>query len=127
MTTFSNPWKLLIAVSIINVLVATGFSIAGLIAPQSILPANAIPGKASSIFALYAAARTIPLAIIVIYCVINRNKSSIITLGILAAIVQLMDGFIGVYQQDIMKALGPFFLSLIQFASLIWAWKTDKT
>jgi hypothetical protein len=119
-------WKLLIAVTIINVLVATGYSIAGIIVPQSILPNTVIPNKASFIFALYAGARTIPLAVIAIYSIIVRNKTSIISLGILAGFVQFIDGFIGIYQQDIMKSAGPFFVSLIQFAALIWVWKTDK-
>ena len=113
-------------ITLINVLVATGYSLAGIIAPQSILPVNTISSKASFIFALYSGARTIPLAIMVIYSIVARNKTSILVLGTLAGFVQFIDGFIGVYQQDIMKSAGPFFLSIIQFASLIQVWKTDE-
>jgi hypothetical protein len=46
----------------INVLVASGFSIVGIIRPEYLLPAGSAPTQASLILALYAAARTIPLA-----------------------------------------------------------------
>jgi hypothetical protein len=48
-------------VTAINVLVASGFSIAAL--PKSILPAGYAPTEASFIFAMYAAARSIRLAL----------------------------------------------------------------
>src|ERR1700716_4312448 len=41
-------------VTAINVLVASGFSIAGLVSPKSILPADYAPTEASFIFAMYA-------------------------------------------------------------------------
>ena len=44
----------------INVLVASGFSLAGLVISQSVLPGAGTPGRASQVFALYAAARTFP-------------------------------------------------------------------
>ncbi len=50
----------------VNVLVASGFSLAGLVSPQSILPSADAPSDASLIFALYAAARTIPRALFVV-------------------------------------------------------------
>ena len=93
-------------------IVATGYAIAGIIAPHTILPATATPNEASFIFALYAAARTIPLAAVVIYTIITKNKTSVFTLGILAGIIQFIDGFVGIYQQDIMKSAGPFFFLL---------------
>ena len=64
MTTISSQAKAMRLASFItaaNVLVASGYSIAGLISPESILPANSVPTKASFIFAMYAASRTIPL------------------------------------------------------------------
>jgi hypothetical protein len=47
-------------ITAINVLVAVGFSVAGLVNPKWILPASYVPTEASFIFALYAAARTSP-------------------------------------------------------------------
>jgi hypothetical protein len=68
--------------------VTTGFSIAGIIAPQSMLPDTAIPNKASFVFLLYAEAQTIPLAIIAIYSVIVCNKTAVILFRILAGCIQ---------------------------------------
>ena len=48
-------------VTAVNVLIAAGFSIAGLVSPKSILPAGSVPGEASFIFAMYAAARSISM------------------------------------------------------------------
>ena len=49
-------------VTAIYVLVASGFSIVGIIRPQYLVPAGYVPTKVSLILAMYAAARTIPLA-----------------------------------------------------------------
>src|SRR5258708_31108381 len=50
-------------VTAINVLVASGFSIAPIIRPQYLIPAQSVPTEASLLLAMYAAARTIPLAL----------------------------------------------------------------
>lgn len=52
------------ALTALNVVVASGFSIAGLIKPELVLPAGATSTDASAIFAMYAAARTIPLVFV---------------------------------------------------------------
>jgi hypothetical protein len=56
----SAPKRIASLVTAINVLVAGGFSIAGLVSPKSMLPAGYAPTEASFIFAMYAAARSIP-------------------------------------------------------------------
>jgi len=48
--------RLASAVTLINVLVATGFSIFGLVRPDLIVPAGTMASGASAIFAMYAAA-----------------------------------------------------------------------
>src|SRR3981189_901199 len=50
-------------VTAINVLVASGFSIAAIIRPQYLVPAESVPTETSLLLAMYAAARTIPLAL----------------------------------------------------------------
>jgi hypothetical protein len=42
-------------------LVASGFSIAAIIRPQYLVPAESVPTEASLLLAMYATARTIPL------------------------------------------------------------------
>jgi hypothetical protein len=102
----------------INVLVATGFSVIGLINPKLMLPPSAITTDASFIFALYAAARTIPLALFTLVVIYRRSSSNLIVLGFLAGCIQFVDGFVGIYQQDIAKSVGPFILAALQFGAL---------
>ena len=60
-------------VTAINVLVASGFSIAGLVSPKSMLPAGYAPTEASIIFAMYAAARRIPLALMALIAIYKQS------------------------------------------------------
>jgi hypothetical protein len=106
-------------VTAINVLVASGFSIAALISPQSVLPAGYIPTESSSLFALYAAARTIPLALITLAAIYLRAMSALLVLGTLAGVIQLLDAGIGLFQHDPGKFAGPLFIAAIQFSVVL--------
>jgi hypothetical protein len=105
-------------VTIINVLVATGYSVAGLIDPSLIMPVSSVITDSTNIFAMYAAARTIPIALLAIWAVIKRTRQELFILGILAGSMQFLDGFIGLYQHDLGKTIGPFVLALLQFIAL---------
>lgn len=119
-------WTCLCLLTAVNVLLSTGYCIAGVIAPQTILPAGVVSNEAAFIFALYAAARTIPLAALVLYAIITQKRAAIIILAVLAGLIQFLDGFIGIYEQDLQKSAGPFALALAQFISIAWAVKTAK-
>ncbi len=105
-------------VTTVNVLVAAGFSVAGIINPASILPVDISADKAIAIFALYAAARTIPLAAATIIFVFGKRRDGLFTLAFLAGVAQLLDGFIGIYQHDVSKTAGPFFIAVVTFIAL---------
>jgi hypothetical protein len=105
-------------VTAINVLVAGGFSIAGLISPKSILPASYVPTEASFIFAMYAAARTIPLALITLIAVYKNSESALLILGTLAGFIQLLDGGVGLLQHDFGKTIGPLVIAALQFSAM---------
>ena len=107
--------RLLSWITAINVLVACGFSVAGLVAPQVLLPSGSISNEASRIFALYAAARSIPLAFVALAVIYKRSTSSLVILGILAGIIQFSDAGVGLYQHDLGKTVGPLVIALIQF------------
>ena len=62
MTTI-KAMRLASLVTAINVLVASGFSIAAIFRPEAVVPAGSIPTEAALLLAMYAAARTIPLAL----------------------------------------------------------------
>ena len=114
------------ALTALNVLVASGFSIAGLIKPELVLPTGETPTNASAIFAMYAAARTIPLALITIVAVYNGSASALFVLGLLAGVIQLVDAAVGLLQHDIGKTVGPLFLAILQVYAVTIFWKASK-
>jgi hypothetical protein len=111
----SGPVRMASLVTAINVLVAGGFSIAGLVSPQSILPAGYAPTEASMIFAMYAAARSIPLAFMALIAIYQRSESALLILGALAGFIQLLDAGVGLLQHDLGKSIGPLVIAALQF------------
>jgi hypothetical protein len=114
----ATAFRLASVVTAINVLVATGFAIAGIVAPASILPAGDAPTDASFVFALYAAARALPLAGFVLVAIYKRASSSLLVLGGLAGIAQFLDAGIGVIQHDPGKIGGPLVIAVLQMLAL---------
>jgi hypothetical protein len=102
-------------VTAINVLVAGGFSIAGLVSPKSILPAGYAPTEASFIFSMYAAARSIPLALIALIAIYKHSESALLILGTLAGFIQLLDAGVGLLQHDLGELIGPLVIAAFQF------------
>jgi hypothetical protein len=102
-------------VTAINVLVASGFSIAAIIRPQYLLPVGSVPTQASLILAMYAAARTIPLALFALWAIYKQSTPALLILGALAGAMQLLDAGIGLFEHDIGKCAGPLFIAVFQF------------
>jgi hypothetical protein len=105
-------------VTAINVLVASGFSIAAIVRPQFVVPAGSVPTEASLILAMYAAARTIPLAVFAFAAIYKRSASALLILGALAGTMQLLDAGIGLFEQDLGKFAGPLFIAVVQFCAV---------
>ena len=114
------------ALTALNVVVASGFSIAGLIKPELVLPTGSTPTDASAIFAMYAAARTIPLASITMVAIYKGSVSALLVLGLLAGIIQFVDAAVGLLQRDIGKTVGPVFLAILQVYAVTIFWKASK-
>jgi hypothetical protein len=114
MTTI-KAMRLASVVTAINVLVASGFSIVGIIRPQYLVPAESVPTQASLILAMYAAARTIPLALIALWAIYKQVVSALVLLGALAGAMQLLDAGIGLFEHDLGKCAGPLFIAVLQF------------
>ena len=102
-------------VTAIDVLVASGFSIVAIIRPQYLVPVESVPTQASLILAMYAAARTIPLALFALAAIYKRAAPALLILGALAGAMQLLDAGIGLFQRDLRKCAGPLFLAVLQF------------
>ena len=114
------------ALTALNVVVASGFSIAGLITPELVLPLGATPTDASAIFAMYAAARTIPLALTTMVAIYKGSASALLILGLLAGIIQLVDAAVGLLQRDVGKTVGPLLLAIVQLYAVTRFWKASK-
>jgi hypothetical protein len=110
----------------INVLVASGYSIAGLVSPQSVLPPGLAATQGSFVFAMYAAARTIPLAVFAFVAIYKRSRCGLLVLGALAGCVQFVDAFVGFYLHDIGKKVGPLVLAVLQFSAVYSLYKSDR-
>jgi hypothetical protein len=122
----TNKMGLASALTALNVVVASGFSITGLIKPELILPAGMTPTDASTIFALYAAARTIPLALITLVAIYKGSASALLVLGVLAGIIQFSDAGVGLFQHDVGKTVGPLFLAVLQAYAVTIFWKASN-
>ena len=114
MTTI-KAMRLASVVTAINVLVASGFSIVGIIRPQYLVPAGSVPTQASLILAMYAAARTIPLALFALWAIYKQATPALVLLGALAGAMQLLDAGIGLFEHDLGKCAGPLFIAVLQF------------
>jgi len=102
-------------VTAINVMVASGFSIAAIIRPQYLVPAESVPREASLPLAMYAAARTIPLALFALGAIYKQATPALLVLGALAGAVQLLDAGIGLFEHDLGKCAGPLLIAVLQF------------
>ncbi len=114
MTTI-RAFRLASLVTAINVLVASGFSIAAIIRPQYLVPVESVPTEASLLLAMYAAARTIPLALFALGAIYKQATSALLILGALAGIAQLLAAGIGLFEHNLGKCAGPLFIATLQF------------
>jgi hypothetical protein len=116
--TKANAMRLASLVTAINVVVASGFSIVAIVRPQYLVPAESVPTEASLVFAMYAAARTIPLALFAFAAIYKRATTALLILGALAGAVQLLDAGIGLFERDFGKCVGPLFIAVLQFLAV---------
>ena len=112
--TTTNAMRLASVVTAINVLVATGFSVAAIINPQYLVLAAA-PTEGSLLLAMYAAAPRIPLVLLVLGAIYEQATPALLILGALAGAMQLLDAGIGLFQRDLRKCAGPLVLAVLQF------------
>ena len=64
---------------------------------------------------MYAAARTIPLALLALGAIYRQATPALLILGALAGAMQLLDARIGLFEHDLVKFAGPLFIAVIQF------------
>ena len=64
---------------------------------------------------MYAAARTIPLALFALTAIYKQATTALLILGTLAGVMQLLDAGIGLFQHDLGKFAGPLLIAVLQF------------
>jgi len=112
----------LYVITMVNVLISAGFSVAGLTTPESVAPPP--HNAASAIFASYAAARSVPLAFVTLVAVVLHATLAVFWLGFLAALIQFADGYIGFRQHDRRKTIGPIVVGVVQLIAVVVARKS---
>ena len=113
--TTTKAFGLASVVTAINVLVASGFSIAAVIRPQYLVPAESVRTEASLLLAMYAAAPRIPLALLALWAIYKKAAPALMILGTLAGFMQMLDAGIGLFERDLGKCAGPLFIAVLQF------------
>jgi hypothetical protein len=106
-----RDWWIAASVVMLNALTSAGFSVAALSA------ALASHDESAQVLAMYAAARSLPLAAAVLWLVRARSVGTLGGLAIVMAVIQGCDAFVGLAQHDLGKTLGPAVLALATFAS----------
>jgi hypothetical protein len=114
-------------ITLLNVLVASGFSIAGLVRPELIVPAGATPSGPSAIFAMYAVARTLPLAVAVMLAIAVGSPAALLVLGSLACVIQCLDAIVGALNGDLGKTIGPLVLACLQAYAMLRLRKATRS
>ena len=66
------------------------------------------------LLAMYAAARTIPLALFALGAIYKQATPALLILGALAGAMQL-DAGIGLFEHDLGKSAGPLFIAVLLF------------
>lgn len=91
-----------------SALTSAGFALAGLRGAGN-----------ARIASLYAAARSLPLAVVSLVPLFNGSHGWLGAVAVTMILVQALDGYVGLEQRNVPKTAGPIFLSLLNLGSLI--------
>jgi hypothetical protein len=97
-----------------------------IVRPQYLVPAGSVPTQASLILAMYAAARTIPLALFALGAIYKQATHALLILGALAGAMQLLDAGIGLFEHDLGKCAGPLFIAALQFVVMYLLYRSMR-
>jgi len=106
-----GAWRIAAVVTAINALTSAGFSLAGLF---TALPTD---DAAAKVFAMYAAARSLPLAAAVLWLIYARSIRTLGHVAIIMAAIQACDALVGIVQRDLGKTLGPAVFAIATLAA----------
>jgi hypothetical protein len=78
------------------------------------------------VLALYAAVRMLPLTQFFLISLLRKQKRAVFYPAMLAGTMQLLDGFIGMYQHDLSKTAGPLILGSLSFLAIYFYVRLQK-
>jgi hypothetical protein len=101
-------FSLCASITCLNALTSAGFSLAILV-NQPLMEAAA----------MYAVARSVPLAFAALIATVRRSHSGIVVLGLLMASIQACDAIVGWASHDAGKTIGPLVLAVLTLVPVI--------
>jgi hypothetical protein len=75
---------------------------------------------------MYAAARTIPLALFALGAIYKQATPALVLLGALAGAMQLLDAGIGLFEHDLGKCAGPLLIAILQFFVVYLVYRSER-
>ena len=115
--------RILRIVTLVSVLVSLGFSVIGIVRPDLLVSPALGHDHTVVVLASYAAARSIAIAAVCIVTLFGKKRDPLFLMAILAALVQFLDAFVGIYEGDVSKVAGPLILALLGFIFTYYASK----
>jgi hypothetical protein len=122
-----KSYIILKTVTFISILVSCGFSVIGIVRPELLVSPALGHNYTLVVLASYAAARSIAIAAVFIFTLFGKKREPLYTIAILAALIQFLDAFVGIYEGDISKVTGPLILAFLGFISIYYAFKSPDT
>jgi hypothetical protein len=114
-------------VTLVSVLVSCGFSVIGIVRPDLLVSPGLGHDNTVVVLASYAAARSIAIAVVCIVAIFGKKREPLYTMAILAALFQVLDAFVGIYEGDIPKVAGPLILAFLGFIFTYYASKSQDS
>lgn len=106
--------RLCLTITGVSALTSLGFSLNAVLATRGL-----------DVYALYAASRSIALALVLAALAYRRSRSGVLVLAVILAVVQALDSVVGGVTHDLGKTLGPLILSIATFGSLALALRKE--
>jgi hypothetical protein len=110
------------ALNAVGAIVAAGFAVAAWIDPAVVLPGNAATAGAQFYAEVYAA-RALPLTVVLLVVLAARSRGGLVTMLLLAGLIQAADMVIGVAWHRVGMIAGGGLLAAIHLASARWLWR----
>ena len=110
-----RPYWICVIITSVSAVVSAGFSVAALL--------NRSEGD---VYASYAAARSLPVAVVALGLLRYRSSPALLALALTMTLIQVCDAIIGVFSHDIGKTIGPLVLASATLVSLLPVLRTSR-